>query len=163
MRRAWIAASLLLLAPAAASAQERTARNGLYVELGGSAALWSVNYERFVTDDVSLRIGAGYTSVTDSLGTSVSLTTFPLTASWLGVRSGSHALELGAGVVFASASISSNSAGVEAFGSGMIGTAIVGYRLAPPAGGFNLRVAFTPLFSGNGVFAWGGLAVGGLF
>ncbi len=163
MQRAWIATSLLLLAPALARAQERTARNGLYVELGGSAAIWSVNYERFVSDDVSLRIGAGYTSVTDSLGTSVSLTTFPLTASFLGVRSGSHALELGAGVVFASASISSNSAGLKAFGSGTIGTAIVGYRLAPPAGGFNLRIAYTPLFSGSGYFSWVGLAVGGLF
>lgn len=163
MRHSWIAVSLLLLAPVAAGAQERTARNGLYVELGGSAGAWSLNYERFVTDDVSLRVGGSYMSVTDSLRTSVSLATFPLTASYLGLRSGSHAFELGAGVVFASASISSTSAGVEAFGSGVIGTAIVGYRLAPPAGGFNLRIAFTPLFGSGGFFAWGGLALGGLF
>jgi hypothetical protein len=163
MRHAWIAVTLLLLAPAVASAQERTARNGLYVELGGNAGIWSLNYERFVSDDVSLRVGGGYTSVSDSLGTSVSLLTFPLTASWLGLRSGSHALEIGAGVVFASASVSSNSAGVEAFGSGVVGTAILGYRLAPLTGGFNLRVAFTPLFGNGGFFAWGGVALGGVF
>ena len=63
MRHAWIAVTLLLLAPAAASAQERTARNGLYVELGGNAGVWSLNYERFVTDDVSLRIGGSKVSV----------------------------------------------------------------------------------------------------
>jgi len=163
MRRAWIAAGLLLLAPLAARAQERTARNGLYVELGGNAGIWSLNYERFVTDDVSLRVGGGYTRVSDFLGTSVSLATFPLTASWLGVRSGSHALELGAGVVFASASVSSTSAGVRAFGSGVVGTAILGYRLAPLTGGFNLRVAFTPLFGNGGFYAWGGVALGAVF
>ncbi|HET6922982.1 MAG TPA: hypothetical protein VFI16_07535 [Anaeromyxobacteraceae bacterium] len=163
MRNSWIAVGLLLLAPVAASAQERTARNGLYVELGGSAGIWSLNYERFVTDDVSLRVGGSYTSVTDSFSTSVSLATFPLTASYLGVRSGSHALELGAGVVFASASVSTTSVGVEAFGSGVIGTAILGYRLAPLDGGFNLRVAVTPLFGEGGFFFWGGVALGGLF
>jgi hypothetical protein len=162
-RHTWIAVSLLLLAPAAARAEERTARNGLYVELGGNAGIWSLNYERFVGDDVALRVGGGYTSVSDTAGTSVSLLTFPLTASWLGLRSGSHALELGGGVVFASASVSSSSAGLKAFGNGVIGTAILGYRLAPLTGGFNLRVAFTPLFGSGGFFAWGGVALGAVF
>jgi len=163
MRHAWIAVALILLAPAAASAQERTARNGLYVELGGNGGVWSLNYERFVTDDVSLRVGGSYTSISDSLGTSVSLLTFPLTASWLGLRSGNHALEVGAGVVFASATVSTSSFGAEAFGSGVIGTGILGYRYAPLDGGFNLRIAFTPLFGEGGFFASGGVALGGLF
>ncbi len=163
MRHARIAVALILLAPAAASAQERTARNGLYVELGGNGGVWSLNYERFLTDDLSLRIGGSYTSITDTAGTSVTLATFPLTASWLGLRSGGHALELGAGVVFASATLSTGNFGAEAFGSAAIGTAIVGYRYAPLDGGFTLRLAFTPLFGNGQIFASAGLAVGGLF
>jgi len=163
MRHSWMAVALLLLAPVLASAEERTARNGLYVELGGNGGVWSLNYERFVTDDVSLRAGGSYMSVSDSLGTSVSLLTFPLTVSWLGLRSGSHALEIGAGVVFASATVSTSSFGAEAFGSGVIGTGILGYRLAPLDGGFTLRLAFTPLFGEGGFFASGGLALGGMF
>lgn len=163
MRRALIAASVLLLAPAAGSAEERTARNGLYAELGGNGGVWSANYERFITDDLSLRIGASYLRVMDTPGTSVSLATFPLTASWLGVRSGNHALEIGAGAVFASASVSTGAFGAEAFGSAVIGTAILGYRYAPLAGGFTLRLAFTPLFGGGEVFLSAGLALGGLF
>ena len=163
MRQACIAATLLVLAPAVASAEERTARNGLYAELGGNGGIWSANYERFLTDDLSLRIGASYVSVTDSLGTNATLATFPLTASWLGMRSGSHALEVGAGVVFASASISTGTFGAKAFGSAVIGTGILGYRYAPLNGGFTLRLAFTPLFGNGEVFASVGLALGAVF
>lgn len=163
MRTTFIAVAALLFAPAAASAQERTARNGIYVELGGNGGLWSLNYERFLGDDVSLRIGGSYMAATDTAGTTVSLATFPLTASWLGLRSGSHALEVGAGATFASASLSTSSFAAKAFATGVIPTAILGYRLAPLDGGFTLRAAFTPLFSTSEVVPLFGLALGGLF
>ena len=163
MRRARIALALLLLGPAAASAQERTARNGLYGELGGNGGVWSLNYERFVTDDLSLRLGGGYVNVRDTLGRPVSLMTFPLTVSWLGLRSGNHGLEIGGGVVFASATVSTGSFGARAFGSRAILTGILGYRYAPLDGGFTLRMAFTPLIGNGDFYASGGLALGGLF
>ena len=125
--------------------------------------MWSLNYERFLTDDVSLRIGGSYFAVHDYAGTSVSLATFPLTASWLGLRAGNHALEIGGGAVFASATVSTGSFGAKAFGSGVVGTGILGYRYAPLDGGFTLRLAFTPLFGNGELLASAGLALGGAF
>jgi hypothetical protein len=156
----------------AARAQgERTARNGLYVEVGGPGTFYSLNYERFVHDDVSLRLGGSYVRFT---GTSTdatwfavgesSLTLIPLTASYLGLRSGSHALELGGGAVIASIG-GDGTTDFDVFGSasGVVGTGILGYRLAPLGGGFNFRVAYTPFFADGRVFEWFGVALGGLF
>jgi hypothetical protein len=155
----------------AARAQgERTARNGLYVELGGAGAFYSLNYERFVHDDVSLRFGASHVSFREtSTGTwpaagKSSLTLVPLTASYLGLRSGSHALELGGGAVIANiAGDGSTDFDVFGSGSGVVGTGILGYRLAPLGAGFCFRVAYTPFVARGGLFDWFGVALGGLF
>lgn len=189
MRNAWAPVCILMFAPIAALAQytppppvpmqladngPRTALNGLYVELGGAAAVYSVNYERFVQEDVALRVGFGYISVsaggTSSSGTStasVSMITIPVTASYLGLRSGGHALELGGGAVYASfsGSVKDSSGGPDVFGSasGAVGTAIIGYRYAPVNGGFNFRIAYTPMISSGGIFNWGGISFGTLF
>ena len=80
----------------------READNSLYLELGGSGAVYSLNYERFVHDDVSLRVGFGYVSLKGAnidggtVTADVSMLTIPVTASYLGIGSGNHRLELGA-------------------------------------------------------------------
>jgi hypothetical protein len=157
----------LALAPLAvrADTEERTARNTLYVELAGNAGIYSLNYERFFFDDLSFRLGGSYMSVGDSAGSvsgSAAMMVIPATVSYLGLRSGNHALELGAGVTYVNFSASVSSASLDAFGSasGVVGTAIIGYRYAPMSGGINFRAALTPLF-GNGTFLpWFGLAIG---
>jgi hypothetical protein len=184
MRYAVALISILTLAPAAVLAQSapppakplqpaengpRTARNGLYVELGGAAAIYSVNYERFVEDDVALRIGFGYVGISATGGSStasVSMVTIPVTASYLGLRSGSHALELGGGAVyvrFSGSVTDSSSPGAFGTASGAVGTAIVGYRYAPVNGGFDFRAAYTPMFSSHRFDSWGGVSFGMLF
>lgn len=164
-----VALCCLALAPSWARAEPaREANNSLYLELGGNGAIYSLNYERFVHDDVSLRVGLGYVSlkganinggtVTDD----ISLLTIPVTASYLGIGSGNHRLELGAGAVFADITGSSSSDGAQAFGSssGVVGTAIAGYRYVRPGGGFTFRAAFTPLFGEGGFQPWAGVAFG---
>jgi hypothetical protein len=164
-----IALCSLALAPAWASADPaREANNSLYLELGGNGAIYSLNYERFLRDDVSLRVGFGYVSLEGAKingGTvthDVSLLTIPVTASYLGMGSGNHRLELGAGAVFADIAGSSSSDGAEAFGSasGVVGTAVAGYRYVRPGGGFTFRAAFTPLFGEGGFQPWAGIAFG---
>ncbi len=150
----------LALAPVESRAQERTAKNTFYVELLGNGLVYSVNYERFVGNDVAFRLGAGYISANDS-GFYGSLFALPVTASYLGVRSGNHALELGGGAVVAS--YSGGKVKVIDSDTGVAGTAIVGYRYAPTSGGFTFRVAFTPVFGAGGFLPWGGAAVGMLF
>src|SRR5512133_2091150 len=135
-------------------------------ETPGSAVLYSINYERFLSDDVSLRLGGSMVSLTASDGLSsesVSMVAVPITLSFLGLRSGDHAFELGGGATIVSFSAkASDSGGTSAFGSasGVAGTAIAGYRYAPRAGGLNFRAAFTPVFGSGGFVPWFGLAVG---
>jgi hypothetical protein len=152
---------------------ERTARNSLYVELGGNAGLYSVNYERFVMDDAALRIGLMYMSVSASTTAGGTTSTgnaswfgAPLMFSYMGVGSRNHKLELGAGVVLMnfSAGASTFSATSNASGFVVAGTATVGYRYVPVDGGFNFKAGFTPLVlqaAGTLYFQpWAGISVG---
>jgi hypothetical protein len=160
--------ALALAAPLARADPAREANNSLYLELGGSGAVYSLNYERFVQRDVSLRVGFGYVSLKGaeiSGGTvvnEIALLTIPVTASYLGIGSGNHRLELGAGAVFARITGETTSDGAKAFGSasGVVGTAIAGYRYVRPDGGFTFRAAFTPLFGEGGFQPWAGVALG---
>ncbi|MDI3291975.1 hypothetical protein [Polyangium sp. 15x6] len=146
-------------APAAAPAkaepkedlEDKPAPNSIYAEGLGAGLWYSLNYERRVIDDLGVRVGISYISIgatvsagSSSSSASASLLTFPITASYLGVRSGKHALEVGGGVsvTYASAQ-ASNSFGASASGSGIgaYGSAMVGYRLHPVDGaGFQFRV-----------------------
>jgi hypothetical protein len=169
MRRSLaVALCCLTLSPACARAdQQRDANNFIYLELGGNGAIYSLNYERFVHDEVSLRLGFGYVSLQGAIDggtvtTGIALLTVPVTVSYLGIGSGSHRLELGGGAVFADISGESSSDGARAFGSasGVVGTAIAGYRYARTRGGFTFRAAFTPLFGEGGFQPWAGMAFG---
>ncbi len=153
---------------------ERTAMNSIYLELGGNGPLYSLNYERFLADEMSVRIGVMFMSVsaTVSSGSSTSsanVTWFdaPLTMSYLGIGGPNHKLELGAGAVFmyfSGSGASTFSAVATANGFVIAPTAIVGYRYVPTDGGFNFRAGFTPLFISAGgkstFFPWGGIAAG---
>ncbi len=153
---------------------ERTAMNSVYLELGGNAAWYSLNYERFMMDDAAVRVGLMFMtfSVSASSGTSTatgsgSWLAAPLTVSYLGIGSPNHKLELGAGAVmmyFSASGASSFNAVANANGFIVAPTAIVGYRYVPVDGGFNFKAGFTPLFisaGGKSTFLpWGGISVG---
>ncbi len=115
--------------PVDLSKHQRSARNTVYVELGGSALVYSLNYERFISDRATIRVGGAYYG---------SLFVVPVTASYVRLLHGSHGLELGLGVALIRRM---DPVAV----SHTIGTAIVGYRYAPTAGGLDFRVALTPL------------------
>ncbi len=143
-----------------ASNETRTAQNSIYVEGLGAGLAYSVNYERLLTNDLGVRLGFSYLSLSASVGDSSADATFitvPLTASYLGISSGSHALELGGGMTIGYASGSASHFGVESTGAGMvpIGTAMVGYRFQPRNGGFQFRVG-AQAFIGDGLGDLGG-------
>jgi hypothetical protein len=157
-----------------ASAQElgvekKQAQNAVYVELGGNGAWYSVNYERYLRKDASVRIGAMYMSVEASAGessASASWLAVPIMFNYLGLAAGNHALELGAGldVMHFSGGASSFDATAEASGIVPVGTATVGYRYASNDGGFLFRAGYTPLFfvttEPKQIFHWGGMSFG---
>ena len=81
--------------PPPASDADQPAPNSIYAEGLGAGLAYSLNYERLVVKDLGVRAGFGYWGVGASAtvngqttGASASFLTIPVTASYLGVRSG---------------------------------------------------------------------------
>jgi hypothetical protein len=156
------------LPPPTPTDSSRTAKNVLYVELLGNGILYSLNYERFITDDLSARIGFGYLSLGASSSSSsarASVLWLPLMVNYLGVGSADHKLQLGLGPVLFYASSAASSVGDSAKASGvaLFGTATIGYRYVPHDGGFNFDIGFTPVFGSFGFLPWIGISLGAVF
>jgi hypothetical protein len=124
----------------------RPAKNGVFLEGLGPGLLYSLNYERLVVDELAVRVGFSYWSVSatatsggSSASASASFFTVPVTATYVGLRG----LEAGGGMTLMHASGSGSTVGASASGSGFapLGIALVGYRLHPVGGpGFQFRV-----------------------
>lgn len=151
-----------------------TAPNGIYVELLGNGMLYTINYDRFLLDNIGVRAGFEYIGLSASSpsgsgeSASVSMLLIPITLNYFlashdNGKVGSSKLELGAGILFVSlsASASGNAGSIfSASGIGIAGTATIGYRYQPSDGGFIFRIGFTPIF-GSGIFLpYGGLSFG---
>lgn len=138
-------------APAPADTTRHPAPNSVYAEGLGAGLIYSINYERMVTDDIGVRAGFGYVSVsasasdgTSSSSASASFVTIPVTASYTGLRtSGGAGLEAGAGATVLYVSASANAIGTSSSGAGVLplGVALVGFRLHPmDHPGFQFRI-----------------------
>ena len=124
---------------------------------------YSVSYERILPSDIGLRAGVGYMSLSATAGTASSSVTsigIPVTASYLGLGK----LELGGGVLFQKFSGATSTGFGDQIDVGVfvpMATFIAGLRLAPPGGGFNFKLGFTPMWHPDiGFFPWGSLAFG---
>ena len=134
----------LLCACAAPAAQP--ASHAVLVELGGSGGFLSVNYE-VAFGPLALRAGGGYM-----------LFTGPALNATAALRFGG--VEVGGGVLaapFAPTSPSENTP-VEA---AVVATGLAAYRWDMGDSGRFVRLALTPILTGDGeVVPWGGVAVG---
>lgn len=161
------------------------ASNAIYLEVGGPALLYSINYERRLFDRLWFGAGVGYWATSESasmMGTTIEEKTsylfVPVRASYLFFE-GAHHLEAGAGTVIfhiedtlsitstggqSSTRIATNERmmGFEDSGTGAGPFGIVGYRYQPERGGFMLRVTATPLLADRPRL-WGGVSLGGAF
>src|SRR5258708_9037766 len=98
--------SLLARAPSAHADEGsgRLAPDSVYAEAFGAGLVDTLNYERIVADRFALRAGAGMFSGGATYGTSAvnrAFFAFPITVSYVGVRTHVHALEVGGGVTIA--------------------------------------------------------------
>ena len=162
----------------------KLAPNSLFVEGFGAAVFYSFNYERMVLDQLGVRAGIGFMPIVSSrdadsfekASTSTDLLIFvPVTASYVGIRSGRSALELGGGVTLIYASYAlANTSGPSLL---PMGVAMVGYRNQPVGQhGFMFRVGVEaaalryeilayqkPTLGNLGIFPWPYLSLGGSF
>ena len=118
------------------------AKNVLYIEFLGNGGFISANYERFLTQNLSLRIGMG------SLFGLVTVT-FPVMVNYCFGKE--YRFEIGGGLLHVP----------EGKWDGTVPTATLGYRYQDITGGTVFRISFTPLINESGeIFFWGGLSFG---
>ncbi len=152
--------SSLLIIVLSCSAFPQSHPNSVYVELLGNGGLYSINYDRLFTETIGGRIGFMYFSSDRGLIilTDVELFLFPVMLNFF-LGSGNHRLELGVGPVFGTAS-----AGIfgseTTSGSGIFGTAVIGYRYQSTRGGLVFKIGFTPLIGAGEFKPWGGMSIG---
>jgi hypothetical protein len=166
----------------------RKAINTVYVELGGPALLYSINYDRLVLDNVSARIGLSYLPLALESGDFIADTTssdtaralqgwkfdmnifmIPITGNYL-LGSGSSKFDVGAGLMIVAGDIELVNKG-EDFEfkefltnfTGVAGLAHIGYRYQPREGGFNFRTGLDFLFTDGGFLPTGGTSFGYTF
>ncbi|MBL7993469.1 MAG: hypothetical protein JNN25_18670 [Candidatus Kapabacteria bacterium] len=136
---------------------ERTAKETVFLELLGNGFAYSLNYERFLSEQYAYRIG---------FSTLPPYYYFlPLSASYF-IGQNEHRLEMGGGGVLALLPrIQQNVSVIPAF----FLVLRLGYRYQPLNGGFNFAVTFTPLWDvGHNLWSprvspWGGISLGWSF
>jgi hypothetical protein len=157
-------------APASESTGFVSAPNSIYLEVGGSGIVYSLNYERMLINSLALRVGFGYlplsaSSTNNNTGATntitENITSVPLTLSWFpfssSTSSPSSKLEIGAGIVYVDLT---RKLGPFVAGNSIGYTAILGYRYQPADGGFLFRIAVTPFILSNKTEPWGGITFG---
>ena len=157
-------AVLLLLIVFSQTGYSQTKPNSIYFEFIGNGVLYSINYDRLFTEDISGRIGLMYLSKLDWIFFTIDdIVIVPVTLNYL-IGNGSNKFEIGAGIDYLSVS------GGSIFGlhanaseSKVFGTATIGYRYQQADGGFLFRIGFTPVFGENGLQPLGGLSLGFTF
>lgn len=126
--------------------------NSVYLELGGNAFAYSVNYDRVYDDAYVLRAGLGYFGAGN-----IGIAIIPITGSYLIGRTASK-FEVGIGLTIITGTIADFSAIGSA--SAVIGTGILAYRYQPTEGGFFFRGGITPFFNNAGFVPWYALGFG---
>jgi hypothetical protein len=135
-----------------------SARNSLYLELGGSSGRYAVNYSRIIhqKEKLKLNVSAGFTlwhhhryDMSLSNRRTTWLPGIPIEFSAFWGRSNHH-LEFGVGLIpYLAPRIQIDADTFEASDKIVFGAIVplrIGYRYQKPGGGFFYRVGYTPLF-----------------
>jgi hypothetical protein len=156
--RAAILFIVLSLIVSVAKSQENRTKNSIFFEGYGNGILYSINYDRLITNSFGARIG--YSKF--DLGNEFSFTTIPVLLNYF-VGEQNSRLELGAGIVHVSVSGNFTWFADTFKADKAFFTSVIGYRFQPIDGGLLFRIDFTPII-GNGKFLpFGGISLGATF
>ena len=129
--------------------------NSLYLEVGGSGAFYSINYDRLIGSHFGARVGFSYFA--DLILPGFSAYLYPVSLNCF-IGEGSSKLELGVGMTFIRGEI--RWFGDDATGNAIFPNLNIGYRYQSEDGGFLFRIGFTPLITRHYFQPWGGLSAG---
>jgi hypothetical protein len=138
--------------------QDDSLKNSWFFELIGNGGVYSVNYDRLLTNSTSLRAGFSYLP----WPTDISAITFPVMFNILSGVDNSK-LEIGLGIMIFSISgwhfpvITGNKS------SGVFMAGSIGYRYQPKVEGPFYRVTFTPYYGYDTLFPCLGFSIGKTF
>jgi len=151
---------------------QKVAKNAIYIEGLGNGVIYSLNYERNVGNNLSIRVGVGYFGASGEATYKdtgkkeeivANIGTFPIMANYF-IGKGRHKIEIGGGMVLFTISahgdeVSSN--GIK-FKAGLLPalTGTLGWRYQPREGGLVFKIAFTPIFNLGSFLPYGGISVG---
>lgn len=149
-----ITAALLIFA-SEANSQDRNPST-VYLELGGNALIYSINYDRLINDNFGVRGGImGFAASSGNAGAFA--IAVPVLANYL-VGEGNSRLELGFGFMYLSGAVGGGDIIGEV--SAISPTAFIGYRYQPAEGGFFFKIGFSPIMFKETTLPWGGLGIG---
>ncbi|MFT5858613.1 MAG: hypothetical protein ACI865_000701 [Flavobacteriaceae bacterium] len=145
------------------------AKSSVYIELGGAAGLWSVNYDRSIWEinerfNLHGRAGVGILSEFNGAGFPDVLIPISSTVLWGG---SSHRLEGGGGFTYFNwtlRDVSTTTGFVRK--TEILGHLTLGYRYQKIEGGFMFRVTYSPIiynYSNAPYEHWAGVSVGYTF
>lgn len=156
-----VALAGLLSVGVMAAANAEAPKNSTYLELGGNAGVYSLNYERHITEDMGVRVGVGSLWAGKYAGFAV-----PVMANkYWGNPDSNHKFETGLGTTIFTGLDREKSFDLKKTGknSALTGTATVGYKYMPKASGMTFKAAFTPIFNSEGFLPMVGVSVGHTF
>jgi len=133
---------LLLLAFSTTAIGQKQLAHSLFLEAGGNAYWYSVNYEYQTTNGFTFRVGTGYL---------YKALVIPMMAGKVFGHK-THHLELSLGI-----DLAHNADNNFAY------TSFVGYRYQPPSKDIFIRAGFTPILTTSGIpewYPWAGAAFG---
>jgi len=141
----FLAINNVVVAQSDTSFTQSEAKHALYIELLGNGGFISANYERFLTQDIGLRIGMGSYFGWGEV-------TFPVMVNYCIGKE--YRFEIGVGLQHVP----------EGKWDGTLACATIGYRYQAINGGFVFRVGFTPFIGEGGEIVFlGGLSFGHAF
>jgi hypothetical protein len=135
--------------------------SSIYLEGLGIGGEYSLNYERIIEDDFSIRVG--FTTWTESFIGVGPYTAIPILANYfLGLGDGGSKIEFGFGIEYAN----TNGNGLhhdQPAGWSVIWASVLNYRYQPFNGGILFRIGFSQLYGTSGVGTLPGISVGFIF
>jgi hypothetical protein len=117
-------------------------RHNVYLEVGGNASRYSLNYERTLAEHHRLRFGLAIWTGGETQAITETELMLPIMYNVL-VGSGPHYLELGAGVL--AGAINRDESGEPINGTYLSTTGTIGYRHQLPSLEWIFRIGYTPI------------------